>query len=64
MTMSVIVRLFLMLAAPITALFVSRDALNFDVLQTIVAVVLFTVAVAAIAFWPRRPAKPSSTEPR
>jgi hypothetical protein len=52
-----------MLAAPITALFVSRDALNFDVVQTIVAVILFTVAVAAIAFWPRRRTKPSSTKP-
>lgn len=59
--MSVIVRLLLTLAAPITALFVSRDALNFDIVQTMVAVVLFTVAVAAIAFWPRRPTKPSST---
>lgn len=62
--MSVIVRLFLTLAAPITALFVSRDALNFDIIQTMVAVVLFTAVVAAVAFWPRRPAKPSSTEPR
>ena len=62
--MSVIVRLFLTLAAPITALFVSREALNFDIIQTMVAVVLFTMAVAAVAFWPRRPTKPSSTEPR
>ncbi len=52
--MNPIVRLFLLLAAPITALFVSRDALNFDVVQVIVAVILFTAAVAVAAFWPGR----------
>ncbi len=52
--MDLIVRLFLVLAAPITALFVSRDALNFGVIQVIVAVALFVALVAALAFWPRR----------
>lgn len=51
--MDLIVRLFLVLAAPITALFVSRDALNFSVIQVMVAVALFVVLVAALAFWPR-----------
>jgi len=54
MTMSLIARLLLLLAAPIAALFVARDALKFDIVQMVVAVGLFTVFVAAIAFWPRR----------
>jgi hypothetical protein len=53
-TMDLIVRLFLVLAAPITALFVSRDALNFSIIQVMVAVALFVVSVAALAFWPPR----------
>ncbi|QUS37590.1 hypothetical protein RPMA_00945 [Tardiphaga alba] len=52
--MELITRLFLVLAAPITALFVSRDALNFGVIQVMVAVALFVLMVAALAFWPRR----------
>lgn len=52
--MDLIVRLFLVLAAPITALFVSRDALNFGVIQVMVAVALFVVLIATLAFWPRR----------
>jgi len=58
--MDLIVRLFLVLAAPITALFVSRDALNFGVIQVMVAVALFVMLVAALAFWPRR--EPEKTE--
>ncbi len=53
--MSLLVRLLLFLAAPITALFVSRDALNFDVIQTMVAVVLAALIVFVFAFWPYRP---------
>jgi hypothetical protein len=48
-----IVRLLLMIAAPITALFVARDALNFGVLQTFVATVLVT-GVVALAAWRQR----------
>lgn len=59
-TMDLIVRLFLVLAAPITALFVSRDALNFSVVQVMVAVALFVMLVAVLAFWPRR--EPGNTE--
>lgn len=58
--MDLIVRLFLVLAAPITALFVSRDELNFGVIQVMVAVTLFVLLVAALAFWPRR--EPENTE--
>lgn len=53
--MSLLVRLLLFLAAPITALFISRDALNFDVIQTMVAVVLAALIVFVFAFWPYRP---------
>jgi hypothetical protein len=52
--MSLIARILLLLAAPIAALFVARDALNFGVVQMIVATILFTAMVAAAAFWPRR----------
>lgn len=52
--LSWIVRLFFALAAPIAALFVARDALNFDVIQTMVATVLVVVFVAVVAFWPKR----------
>lgn len=53
--MSLLVRLLLFLAAPITALFVSRDALNFDIIQTMVATVLAALIVFIFAFWPYRP---------
>lgn len=53
--MSLLVRLLLLLAAPITALFVSRDALNFDIIQTFVATGLAALIVFILAFWPYRP---------
>lgn len=56
--MSLLVRLLLFLAAPITALFVSRDALHFDLIQTFVAVALSTVIIGVFAFWSYR-SKPS-----
>jgi hypothetical protein len=49
--MTWIVRLLLMIAAPITALFVARDALNFGVLQTFVATLLVAGFVALAAAW-------------
>jgi hypothetical protein len=52
--MSLLIRLLLALAAPITALFVARDALNFDVVQTFVAVGLVAVLCIVAAFWPWR----------
>ena len=47
-----IVRIFLVLAGFITSFFISRDALNFSLLETIVAVFLFTLFVMVLAFWP------------
>ncbi len=45
----------LLIAAPITALFVSRDALNFGVMQTLIAVILIAAFCLAVAFWKLRP---------
>lgn len=53
--LSWIVRIFFALAAPITALIVSRDALNFDLIQTMVAIILIVAFVAIVALWPKRP---------
>jgi hypothetical protein len=58
--LSWIVRILFILAAPITALLVSRDALNFGLIQTMVAIVLIVAFVAAGAAWmPRGPRTPS-----
>lgn len=47
-----IVRILLTLAGFIASWFVARDASNFEVVQMIVAVVLFTLIIMLIAFWP------------
>lgn len=47
-----IVRVLLVLAGLIASIFVTRDALNFDIVQMIVAVLLFTTIIAIAAFWP------------
>jgi hypothetical protein len=49
-----IVRIFFALAAPIAALLVSRDALNFDLLQTFVAMILIVAFVGLAAAWTAR----------
>ena len=46
------VRLLMVIAAPIAAWFVGRDALNFPVVQMVVAIGLFTLLAAALAFAP------------
>jgi hypothetical protein len=57
--LSWIVRILFM-AAPITALLVSRDALNFGLVQTMVAIILLVAFVAVAAVWTvRRPQTPS-----
>lgn len=43
---------FLVIAGFITGLFVERDALNFEIIKMVVAVLLFTFLVLLIAFWP------------
>lgn len=46
------VRIFFIIAGFITSFFVTRDALNFDVIQMTISVILFTSIIAIIAFWP------------
>ena len=47
-----IVRILFVLAGAITSWFVAEDALNFEIIQTVIAVLLFTVAVFIIVFRP------------
>ena len=47
-----IIRLILLLAAPITGWMVARDSLQFSIVQTFVASALIAVVVAALAFLP------------
>lgn len=54
--LSWIVRILFILAAPITALLVSRDALNFGLVQTMIAIILMVALVGLAAAWTgRRP---------
>jgi len=52
--LSWIVRIFFILAALIAALLVSRDALNFGLIQTMVAMILMVGFVALLAAWTSR----------
>ncbi len=52
--MAWIARLLLLLAAPIAALFVARDAVNFPVVQMAIGILIFVGIVAVLATWPRR----------
>ncbi|MGT2439189.1 hypothetical protein ACU4GH_29285 [Bradyrhizobium betae] len=45
--MSLIFRLLFVLAGAVTALFVARDALNFTIIQTFVAILLVTGVLLA-----------------
>jgi hypothetical protein len=40
------------IAAPITALFVARDTLNFGIVQAMIVMLLVIVFLFAITFWP------------
>ena len=53
--MTIVLRILLFIAAPITALFISRDALNFSVIEALVAVMLIAALCLAAAFWKLRP---------
>jgi hypothetical protein len=58
--LSWIVRILFILVAPITALLVSRDALNFGLVQTMVAIILMVAFVAlGVVSTARRPRTPS-----
>lgn len=47
-----LVGFLLLVAGFITSLFLARDALNFQVIQMVVAVLLFGIFVFVLAFWP------------
>lgn len=47
-----IVRLLLVFSGTIIGWFVSHEALNFPVIKMVVAIGLFTVFAALLAFWP------------
>lgn len=49
--MAWVVRFLLFLAAPIAALFVSRDALNFGIVEMLVAIVLIVGLALAVTAW-------------
>ncbi|MET4724481.1 LDH2 family malate/lactate/ureidoglycolate dehydrogenase [Bradyrhizobium japonicum] len=49
-----IVRILFVIAAPITALFVSRNALNFGLIQTFVTMLLVTGLVGLVAAYSGR----------
>ncbi|MCA1409913.1 hypothetical protein I6F30_01875 [Bradyrhizobium sp. NBAIM20] len=51
------VRVLFALAAPITALFVARDALNFGLIQTMVTILLVTALIWLIAAYAGRDRK-------
>ena len=52
--LSWIIRILLAIAAPIAALFVARDTLNFSLIQTMIAIVLIVAFIAVAALWPSR----------
>ncbi|WP_314946498.1 hypothetical protein [Bradyrhizobium cosmicum] len=54
LTVNAIFRIVFVAAGAITALFVARDALNFTIIQTFVAVLLVTAIVGAVSFWSLR----------
>ncbi len=49
-----IVRFLMIAAGVVTGWFVAKDAVNFGVIQMMVALMLLTLIVAVLAFWPSR----------
>jgi disulfide bond formation protein DsbB len=49
--MAWLIRIFFIIAAPIAALLVARDTLQFDIVQTFVAIILMTALVGIGAAW-------------
>ena len=52
--LSWVVRLLLLLADVVASLFVARDALNFQLIQGVIATILVALFVFVLAFWPER----------
>jgi hypothetical protein len=49
--MAWLIRIFFIIAAPIAALLVARDTLQFDIVQTFIAIILMTALVGLGAAW-------------
>ncbi|WP_187829493.1 hypothetical protein [Labrys sp. KNU-23] len=49
--MGLIIRLLLFVAAPIAALFVAKDSLNFQIAQVFFAMMIFIAIGVVAAFW-------------
>jgi hypothetical protein len=54
MAMSIIFRILFIIAGAVTALFIARDALNFTIIQTFVAILLVTAILGAGSLWSLR----------
>ena len=50
---SLFVRLMLAISAVVAEWFVAAESLHFDVVQGVVAILLFTLIVFVLALWPR-----------
>ncbi len=48
---NLLLRPIMLLAAAIAGWFVAEDAVNFDIIQMVVALFLITIVVAVAAFW-------------
>jgi len=51
--MALILRILAFIAAPIAGLFVARDSLNFDIVQTMIMILLIVAFLVVVAIWPR-----------
>ena len=49
-----IVRILMVVAGGVASLIIAKDAPNFGVVQMMVALLLLTLVVAVLAFWPAR----------
>lgn len=47
-----VVRGLLVVSGTVTGWFVSKDALNFEIVQMAVALIMLALVVFALAFWP------------
>jgi hypothetical protein len=59
-----IIRGLFFVAAPIAALFVSRDALNFGIIEMLIAIILIVGFVMTAAAWTLRPSRSAATRSR
>ena len=50
--MALILRVLMFAAAPIAALFVSRDSLNFSIVQMMIVIILIVASLIGMALWP------------